>query len=187
MFARSARFRYAPRPSSGPDDHGRRRATGRICSRKRLAQTRASRDACAWLADHPRQSCDQRDDRDGLHDARAALAAGARRGIARLLSLSAAVPLRPRRRRSAVSHRRRQARRGPRQRRATARDAPSAYFCGLLRRRRVDRSHWRGPVPARDRRARGRRPGRRGLSQRVPMGPGTEPRLLRGAGRVFRA
>ena len=131
-------------------------------SRKRLAQARARRDACARLADHPRQSRDQRDDRDRLHDARAAFAARARRRIARLLSLSAACcsasassqrcllspPLR-------LARARRQG--------AKARDPPGAYFCGLLRRRRVDRSHRRGPVPARDRRAGGRRPGRRSL------------------------
>ena len=100
--------------------------------------------------------------------------------------LSAPVPLRPRRRRSVVSYRRRQARRGPRQGRATARDAPSAYLCDLLLRRRVDCSHRRGPVPARDRRARRRRPGRGDLSQRIPMGPGAEPHRTTRRGPRFR-
>ena len=75
---------------------------------------------CAGLADRSRQCRDQRDDGDRLHDARLAVAARARRGIARLQSLSPALPVRHRRRRGAVADRRLEGRRGRRARRRCA-------------------------------------------------------------------
>ena len=80
-------------------------------------------------------------------------------GLGRLLSLSAAVPARHRRRRRLVSDRRGKDRRRPGPGRAAARDPPGAPFRCLRRRRRVDRADLGDAVPPRHRRAARTSPG----------------------------
>jgi hypothetical protein len=125
-------------PQSGPDDHGRRRATAGGRRQKRLAEARARRDACARLADHSRQCRNLRDDRDRLYHARPAVAARACCWRARLQSLSACYGAWHRYRCGAVADRRCKNWRWRERRGAQARNASVALISSCAFPHRLD-------------------------------------------------
>ena len=173
-------------PLSGPADHARRGAANNRDTRYGLAQARARRDLCAELADRSRQCRDQRDDGDRFHHARLALAARARRGGARIQPLSASVPARHRRRRSALADRRFEDRRRRRRGGVAPGDAPGASLRARDCARHMARALANHEHPQGDRRGARSRPGRRSLYAGIPVEPSAEPAVLRRALGLFR-